>query len=69
MILAQPRIGVRSFVQTDDQCFDEFPGQSYHALIFGLNTRSGLQHQPRDIDGQAQHENERQKRVETGAQR
>ena len=61
--------GSGGFIQTHDQCFDEFSGQSYDALIFSLNTRSSLQHKPCDIDGQAQHENQRQKRVEPGAQR
>jgi hypothetical protein len=38
-------------------------------LVFGLDTRSGLQHKPRDIDGEAERENKRQKHIEPGAQR
>ena len=61
--------GSGSFIQANDQCFDEFSSQPYDALILSLNTRPGLQHEPCDIDGQAQYENERQKRDEAGAQR
>jgi hypothetical protein len=63
----EPRVGVRSFIQTYDQRFDKFTGQSDDALIFGLNARSGLQRKPRDIDGKTEHEDERQKHVEPGA--
>ena len=52
-----------------DQGLDKFARQPYDALIFGLNARRRLQHEPRDVDDQAERENERQKHVEPGAQR
>ena len=66
--LAEPRIGIRRFVETGDQRFDEFARQPDDALIFGLNARRGLQHQPCDIDGETERENERQHGVEPGTQ-
>jgi hypothetical protein len=36
-------------------------------LIFGLNARRRLQYKPSDIDGQTEHEDQRQQQVEPGA--
>jgi hypothetical protein len=36
-------------------------------LIFGLNTRPGLQDEPRNIDSQAERQDEREKQVDPGA--
>ena len=66
--LVQPRIRVRRLVQSGNDRFDEFARQPDDALIFGLNTGRGLQHQPRDVDGQTEREDERQKQVDPGAQ-
>ena len=66
--LAKPRIGIRRFVETGDQRFDEFARQPDDALIFGLNARTGLKDQPCDIDGETERENERQDGIEPGAQ-
>ncbi len=62
--LVQPCLGIGSLVQTDNQRFQEFPGQSYDALILGLDTRPCFQHQAHDVDGKAKHKNQRQNDVE-----
>jgi hypothetical protein len=37
-------------------------------LIFGLDTGPGLEHKPRDIDGQTERQDEREQQVDPGAQ-
>ena len=49
--LVQPRFGVRSLVQSRNDRINEFTRQPYDALIFGLNAGSGLEQEPRNIDG------------------
>ena len=66
--LVQPRFGVRRLVQSCNDRIDEFTRQPYDALIFGLNTGSGLEHKPRNVDGQTEHEDEREQQVDPGAQ-
>jgi hypothetical protein len=65
--LIEPCIRIWRFVQTSDQRRNEFPRQPYDALIFGLNTRPGLQDEPRNIDSQAERQDEREKQVDPGA--
>ena len=37
-------------------------------LIFGLNAGPGFEHKPRNVDGQTEHEHEREQQVDPGAQ-
>ena len=66
--LVQPRFWVRRLVQSRNDRIDEFTRQPYDALIFGLDARSGLEHKPRNIDGQTEREDEREQQVDPGAQ-
>ena len=66
--LVQPRLGVRRLVQSRNDRIDEFTRQPYDALIFGLNAGPGLEHQPRNIDGQTEREDKREQQVDPGAQ-
>ena len=66
--LIQPRIRIRRLVQPGNHGLDEFTRQPYDALIFGLNARPGFQNQPRDIDGEAKREDERDKQIDPGAE-
>ena len=66
--LVQPRFGVRRLVQAGDDGLDEFARQPDHALVFGLDPRRRLDHQPRDIDGETERQDERQQQVDPGAQ-
>ena len=66
--LVQPRFGIRRLVQSRNDRINEFTRQPYDALIFGLNTGSGLEHQPRNIDGQTERKDEREQQVDPGAQ-
>ena len=65
--LVQPRIRIRRLIQPGDDGLDEFTRQPYHALILGLHTRRGLKHQPGDIDGQTEREDQREKQIDPGA--
>ena len=49
----QPRIGVRYLVQSRDDRFDKFTGQSDDTLIFSPNAGRGFENQPGNIDRQA----------------
>ena len=64
--LVQPRFGIRRLIQSCNDGVDEFTRQSDHALILGLNARSGLEHKPRNIDGQAEREDKREQQVDPG---
>ena len=66
--LVQPRFGVRRLVQSRNDRIDEFARQPHDALIFGLDARPGLEHQPRNIDGQTEREDEREQQVDPGTQ-
>ena len=62
-------IGIGRLVQAGDDRLDEFARQPYDALIFGLNARTGLQHQPRDVDGEPERENQRQQQIDAARAR
>ena len=66
--LVQPRLGVRRFVQAGDDRFDKLARQPDNTLIFGLDTRRRLDHQPRDVDGQTERKDECQKKINPSAQ-
>ena len=66
--LVQPRFGVRRLVQPCNDRINEFTRQPYDALIFGLNAGPGLEHKPRNVDGQTEREDEREQQVDPGAQ-
>src|SRR6201992_1595907 len=67
--LVEPRLGIRRFIQADNQRAQEFSGQAYDALIFSLDARPCFQHQAHDVDGKAKQKHQRQNDVEPSAQR
>jgi hypothetical protein len=66
--LVQPRFCVRRLIQPRNDRIDELTRQPYDALIFGLDARTSLEHQSRNIGGQTKREDEREQQVDPGAQ-
>ena len=67
--LVQLRVGIRRLGETGNDHLDEFARQPDDALIFRLNARRGLEDKPRDVDGEAERQNQRQKQVDPRAKR
>ena len=55
-------------VQSRDDRIDEFTRQPHHALVLGLDPRSGFQHQPRNIGGETERKDQRKQQVDPGTQ-
>ena len=61
-------LGVRAALQIGNRGIDELACKANDAVVFRLNPRPGFQHQPADIDGEAQHEHQREQQVQAHPQ-